>query len=41
MAVVMTVGLAIPEEDAFFSNVVGEFPSESWMTVPSLLHELG
>lgn len=41
MAFLMTVGLAEHEEDSFFSNVVGEFLSKSWMTVPTLLRELG
>lgn len=41
MAFLMTIGLPISEEDAFFGTVVRDFISRSWMTFPALLRELG
>lgn len=41
MAFLMTVGLPEHDEDAFFNTVVTDFLAKSWMTVPSLLRELG
>ncbi len=41
MAFLMTVGLPLHEEDAFFGTVVHDFVSKSWMTFPSLLRNLG
>jgi hypothetical protein len=41
MAFLLTVGLPIHEEDAFFTHVLDDFVSKSWMTFPKLLRELG
>ncbi len=41
MAFLLTVGLPTEEEDAFFMNVVRDFLSKSWMTLPSLLRQVG
>lgn len=41
MAFLMTVGLPLHEEDAFFGTVIHDFVSKSWMTFPSLLRSLG
>ena len=41
MAFLMTVGLPLHEEDAFFGTVVHDFVSKSWMTFPTLLRDLG
>lgn len=41
MAFLLTIGLPIEQEDEFYSNVVNDFLQKSWMTMPSLLREIG
>ena len=41
MAFLLTIGLPIAQEDDFYSNVVHDFLQKSWMTMPTLLREIG